>query len=476
MSHLPRLKTHQLALLRRVADGPPVTSNEWTLATSVYALRNRKLVTTPRSGGAWTAEITASGRFYLEHGDYPPSVPPQGSATEPTISKPNILQSTKSVQAPPMVGMSGPELVDRLRAEGGEIVIVNPARSERHRWRRAIHDATSRKLAPSGQRITHIGRDRGDLVIRLAPTQERATQPRPTPVPVPERLGRAHPIIATTRQRLANYKGHTGMIDTRRGSGVLALKTSRALIPRIMRIGNALLTAAELRGLTVAAPADGPAIIGAKGHKYLITISEITQRRPYQHSKAEIERCARYGYEPYPRHFDAPTGDLQLVLPQTWGHSPALRWRWRDTSRWKIEDKLGDVLDGIEARIDVDEQRRLEAERQAILRREAEERALQQARVRWVEDKRAAVLVAQVESWTRATQIRAWITAVEATRREPDAALVDWLAWAARYAERLDTTRQVSGFPDIPEPRAEDLHPYLPRRYLGTRASWPSPA
>lgn len=241
------------------------------------------------------------------------------------------------------------------------------------------------------------------------------------------------------------------------------MKTSRALAPRTMRIANALFIAAELRGLTVAARPDGLATIGAKGHNYLITMSEITQRRPYQHSKAEIDRCTRYGYEPYPRHQDVPTGDLQLVLPQSWGHSPALRWRWRDTSRWKVEDKLGDVLDGIEARIDIDEQRRLEAERQAILRREAEERALQQARFRWVEENRAAVLVEQVESWTRATRIRAWISAVEATRPEPDPAVSDWLAWANAHAERLDTTRQIAGFPHIPEHRVEDLRPYLPR-------------
>lgn len=474
MSHLPRLKDHQLALLQRVADGPPVTSNEWTLATSVYALRNRKLVTTPRSGGRWEAVITTAGRFYLEHGDYPPSAPTEGSDTEPNVSTRNVLRSAKPVHAPREVGIGGPELVARLRAEGGEITLVNPGRSERHRWRRAIHDATSRRLAPIGQRITHTGRDKGDLVIRLVPIQEREVRLRPAPIPVPQRLGRAHPVIANTRQHLANYKSHTGMIDTRRGSGVVALKTSRAVVPRVMRIANALFTAAELRGLTVTASAGSPAIIGAKEHNYLITISEITQRRPYQHSKAEIDRCTRYGYEPYPRHVDAPTGDLQLLLPQTWGHRPALRWRWRDTSRSKVEDKLADVLEGIEARVDVDEQRRLEAERQAILRREAEECARQQARIRWVEDRRAAVLVQQVESWTRASQIRAWITAVEATRPEPDAALVDWLAWAARYAERLDATGQVSGFPDIPEPRAEDLHPYLLRRYLGTRASWPS--
>jgi hypothetical protein len=474
LSHLPRLKDHQLALLQRVADGSPVTSSEWTLATSVYALRSRRLVTTPRSGGSWTAVITAAGRFYLEHGDYAPSAPPLGSETEPTVSPPKVSPPAKSLQASPKVGMGGSELVARLCADGGEITIVNPQPSERHRWRRAIHEATSQRLAPTDRRVTHTGRDKGDLVIRLVPTQQPEMRPRPAPVPVPERLGRAHPIIATTRQTLADYKTHTGMIDTRRGSRVLALKTSRALIPRTMRIANALFNAAELRGLTVDARADGLATIGAKGHNYLVTISEITQRRPYEHSKAEIDRCSRYGYDPYPRHLDSPTGDLQLVLPQSWGHSPALRWRWRDTSRWKLEDKLGDVLDGIEARIDTDEQRRLEAERQAILRREAEERAHEQARVRWIEDQRAAALVEQVESWTRATHIRAWITAVEATRPEPDPALTDWLAWADTYAEHLDTTRQAAGFPDIPEPQAADLQPYLSPRRFGTRASWPS--
>jgi hypothetical protein len=408
LSHLPRLKDHQLALLRRVADGPPVTSAESTLAASVYALRNRRLVTTPRSKGVWTAVIANAGHYYLEHSDYPPG---ESSVEPPARSKP--------VRAPLMVDVGGAELVARLVAQDGQITIVNPDRTERRRWRRAIHEAASESLVPAGNRISHTGRDKGDLVIRLALAERTVTRPKPVPVPVPERLGRPHSVIAATRAQLDRYKTHTGMFDTRRGSGVVSLKVTRAVLPRSLRIVNALFTAADLRGLTVTAGIDGLATIGAKGHNYLIAVSEITHRRPYQHSKTEIDRAARGRYRLYDRTEDVPTGELQLVLPQTWGHTPALRWRWRDTTRWKIEDRLGDLLDGIEARIDRDEQRRLEAERQAALQQEAEQRALRKARSRWIEDQRVTVLVEQVEAWRQAGQIRAWIAAVETDHQDP---------------------------------------------------------
>lgn len=61
----------QLSILRRIADGvEPVTSREHHLATTVYALRNRGLVATMRTGGAWTASITDEGRYFLAHGYY----------------------------------------------------------------------------------------------------------------------------------------------------------------------------------------------------------------------------------------------------------------------------------------------------------------------------------------------------------------------------------------------------------------------
>jgi hypothetical protein len=55
-----KLNDRQLALLQRILDGSaPVTSGEPELATSVYALRNGRLVTLERQGGRrWQATIT----------------------------------------------------------------------------------------------------------------------------------------------------------------------------------------------------------------------------------------------------------------------------------------------------------------------------------------------------------------------------------------------------------------------------------
>ena len=54
-----RINERQRALLERIANGAePVTSAEYTLATTVYALRGRKLVRTVRRSGGWVAEIT----------------------------------------------------------------------------------------------------------------------------------------------------------------------------------------------------------------------------------------------------------------------------------------------------------------------------------------------------------------------------------------------------------------------------------
>ena len=80
MSWWPKLRPHQLDLLRRIADGSqPVTARESALARTVYALRTRKLVTTPRADGVWTAVITDAGRYYLEHGEYVGAGTPRSS-------------------------------------------------------------------------------------------------------------------------------------------------------------------------------------------------------------------------------------------------------------------------------------------------------------------------------------------------------------------------------------------------------------
>src|SRR5690606_11019726 len=66
--------------LHRVADGSdPVTSDSPDLALTARALKDRGLITMPKTAGKWRAEITEAGSFYLEHGHHPdkPEQPPR---------------------------------------------------------------------------------------------------------------------------------------------------------------------------------------------------------------------------------------------------------------------------------------------------------------------------------------------------------------------------------------------------------------
>jgi hypothetical protein len=76
------LNERQLAVLRWIGDGCPAgVMPDSGHKHSAVALRDRGLATVSKRSG-WHAEITAAGRHYLEHGDYPVnSKPRRASAT-----------------------------------------------------------------------------------------------------------------------------------------------------------------------------------------------------------------------------------------------------------------------------------------------------------------------------------------------------------------------------------------------------------
>lgn len=64
----------QLEVLTWIANGCP--EREWgdtTYKTVAVALQNRRLAIVTRRRGTWRAEVTAAGRYYVEHGMYPDS-------------------------------------------------------------------------------------------------------------------------------------------------------------------------------------------------------------------------------------------------------------------------------------------------------------------------------------------------------------------------------------------------------------------
>src|SRR3954465_5093241 len=72
MDRWAALKEHQLVVLQRVADGNDLGDAEFIGdRRSARALADRRLVTVARRKGRWSAAITESGKYYLDHGQNP---------------------------------------------------------------------------------------------------------------------------------------------------------------------------------------------------------------------------------------------------------------------------------------------------------------------------------------------------------------------------------------------------------------------
>jgi hypothetical protein len=120
------------------------------------------------------------------------------------------------------------------------------------------------------------------------------------------------------------------------------------------------------------------------------------------------------------------------------------------------------ALQEIEVRAAEAEQRRLDAEASEAERRRAHEIARNRARGQYREAKRAEHLLAQVQLWDHAVEIRAFITLVRATAGARGYVIDDeWLDWAERYADIIDPTNRPVLEPDVAEPTFADLQPFL---------------
>jgi hypothetical protein len=91
---------------------------------------------------------------------------------------------------------------------------------------------------------------------------------------------------------------------------------------------------------------------------------------------------------------------------------------------------------------------------------------MERARAAFAEAYRATALNAQVDAWLRADQVLQYILAMQSridTIDDADerAAAKEWCEWAEGWAEAHDPLSRTVGMPEVPEPRAEDLRPFL---------------
>ncbi|MGY3843975.1 PE-PGRS family protein [Streptomyces hydrogenans] len=499
------LNDRQLALLNRIGEGTnPVTSASPELAITSRSLKDRGLITMPKHGGKWQAEITDDGRFYLEHGHHPDrpeptprkqrpaavepeaAAPPRRRAAPPPEAKPTPVRPAKPPRQSP--AEAGAALIAEVQKAGRFLRIPDPSAEERARYRRAFDAA--RQCAPEGYHLKYSGRAKGDFFLGLLRvTGEDDTEWNRI------RLARSRVITDVEDVMAAVTADHS------------AFEISDEVLPRVL---------STLRLLAEQALARHGEIAVSKKRRQprpLLTV----HGRTYEISFKERQKQVRYvptqpGRRTYdwqrvtPAHRFEPSGELELQVTQQSGYSYGYRYGWKkewaDTAKKPLEDQIDSILRALKARAEEEEQARLarEAEQQRQheeQERQDEERRLQEAkeqeeqRRQEAEEKErtrreweAAVSVATIKAvdavrvdrfgtalaqWRAAGEMRAFCAALDGAASAADDAheaerLREWSTWGKAEADRLDPTvagRSLTAHSVHAEPSGAQLRPFL---------------
>jgi hypothetical protein len=439
-----------VAVLRWIHEGCPDNGVDGVSSRiSAGALRNCGLVRTSGRGPRWKAAITAAGKEYLQQVDGP---------NPPLPRQPNVSVTQ--------------QLVDDVIEAGGSL------RVPRRRWnetegidyeRRARLAETYGKV-PRGSRLIVKTASAEELLIelvtdpRIAAVGDEEPSPALTPVPVPIRLAKYHPVAREFRDRTNLHE------------------ISRKALPRALRIVHALAVEAEHRGYGIACvgvredtygrtewkPAqDGQLVFTINRHELKMRIWEkgAGQRGLYEH---QMRRWKNDRDQPFrlmqfvdkPKPYDSgATGELNVeALGSAYGRQKA----WGDRNRWKLEDRLPNLLREVELQAVEAEERQLAREREQAEQQRQWEAAMQHAKRRLVEDHRREVLRNRVRAWEEAEAIRVYCASVEA-RHGMDAitADLDAFEWLALAREHADGAQQLPRMPADPEITHDGLRPYL---------------
>jgi len=364
------------------------------------------------------------------------------------------------------MNISGQDLVQSLATTGGELRIADPAPRERAAWRRAIFQAIDAHLLPPATCLRFQGRAKGDMVIRLLPAAEGQLPDAPPRIPVPGTLRRLHPVLAATRERHQGRR--TGeWCENRRTPNVLHLRITQPQLARALRIVQGIVDEAARRGYGVKAmPTPGCKVGGMavviNGHPIEIYVKEASTRIEHVMTATEQRDKQRYSYSYVPRWDYVPSSRLELHAGHPGYRSPLAS----DRDRLALEDRLGRVFLRLEAiaqeaedRRLAEEERHLAAIREAERRREAWKLAMHVAGERYVEHTKAKALLDQIDRRQKAATIREFLTLT--SEKVESAEEKQWLEWAADYADAIDPFLRPLAAPEVAEPTAEDLVPFL---------------
>lgn len=460
------LNERQAELLERVAGGDTLSAAEDAVhRASVYALSNRGLVSVTKLGGVFAARITDRGQRLVDGGGDPGG---GASAVVAAVSPGQTVPARKpTTRARAKAKSPERDLISRLMAADDKTVtITSPDEAERAEYRRAIHAVKQHNLVPEGYLLRHTGRNGGDLVIRLLDAQKpdetdwnRVRLNLRKPVPAVADFGMlldenpaAIEVSEAQRPRARAFLLELAETAARKGHGLKLARRGRY---------------AKL-GYTVGA-----------GRGWTARITEEYDEEPQTPPRGRTRAWQSWDYRPMKK---VASGRLRLIVETTMGY-PDKYDVWADGKNSTLEKQIPRIIRRLQDLHDDNARAhqqwlREQAERQAAeaIRREADklewEAAMERARPQAVNALRHSTLIAALQAWRDARDMREICTALETSAQAARVAgqhdlagnLESWRTAGLALADTVDPTTGGDGIGHIDcalEPTPDDLRPFL---------------
>ncbi|MER7824673.1 hypothetical protein ABTX85_19165 [Streptomyces sp. NPDC096097] len=218
---------------------------------------------------------------------------------------------------------------------------------------------------------------------------------------------------------------------------------------RAFRLIHALLTATQALGYVSTlgsgrgAPLrrqNGPPhfTITAPGQTCDFLVLQEQDRAEHVPTKKEVAGAEKHSWVRIPRYDYTPAERLRICVSGGQVHRAG---EWVDTATRPLDDQLAEIVQEVGLRGEAAERKRL-----------ADLEAAQQKRLLW----EAAMRQAKID-YAEALRVHAAALPAGPEREGAEA----WITWADGHVQRLNPLNGMLRLPDIPEPRADDLKPFL---------------
>ena len=284
--------------------------------------------------------------------------------------------------------------------------------------------------APSRKGVPYVVLTPSDQISLNVPDE------RPEQIPFPDAL--MDPLLLTQRtlnalQRAKPNEYGVGRAGIKKHWDILV---SQEAAERACLVMDTLVKALEARGCQVKVTGDESleTRVTVDGEEFSIGIEEKVRRVDHVATPAEKKRWAAYPYM-IDKYDHVPTGQLKLMIKNA--YQVHVRKQWADGKVQRLENCLGAFIRNLRIAAKAKKAWRAEEERLHQEWKERERREAERRRLEHLEKMRIEKISGDISNWEKAQQVKCYVQAMEGIQADVEG-LGEWIAWAKRYADRID--------------------------------------